>query len=76
MIMSTHTPLTWSVLACEQCGHAGVPDDHKQLGAVVVGAGPDSPGQVLRRPALTVTGNYPLSSDRRRSVTTWLITKR
>jgi hypothetical protein len=38
-IMSNHAPPTCGVLADEQCGRAGVPDDHEQSGAVVVSAG-------------------------------------
>jgi hypothetical protein len=33
MIMSNRAPLTCGVLAGEQCGLAGVPDDHEQSGA-------------------------------------------
>ena len=37
--MSNHAPLTCGVLAGEQCDLAGVPGDHEQSGAVVMGAG-------------------------------------
>jgi hypothetical protein len=38
-IMSSRTSLACGVLGSEQCGLAGVPDDHEQSGAVVMGAG-------------------------------------
>jgi hypothetical protein len=39
-ILSNRTPLTCGVLADEQYGLAGVPDDHEQSDTVVIGAGP------------------------------------
>jgi hypothetical protein len=39
MIMSNHMPLTCGVLMGEQRGLAGVPDDHEQWDAAVVGSG-------------------------------------
>jgi len=41
VIMSTRTPLTGSVLISEQYDLAGVPNDHEQLRALVVGAEKD-----------------------------------
>jgi hypothetical protein len=38
-IMSNRAPLTCGVPAGEQCGIAGVPDDHEQSGAVVMDGG-------------------------------------
>jgi hypothetical protein len=38
--MSNHTPLTCGVLGSEQCGLAGVPDDHEQSGSVGMSASP------------------------------------
>ena len=37
MIISNHEPLTCGVLVREQCGPAGVPDDHEQSGNVPAG---------------------------------------
>ena len=62
MIMSSDTPLlTCSVLMDEQCGLAGILDDHEQSD----GGGPQCGARiprmpVLRRPPLAVTGSYPL----------------
>ena len=44
MIMSNHTLLTCGIRAGEQRDLAGVPDDHEQSGAVVMGAGAGDPG--------------------------------
>jgi len=38
MIMSSLTPLSCGVVVNEQCGLAGVPDDHEQSGAVAANA--------------------------------------
>jgi hypothetical protein len=75
MIMSNNTPLTRSVLDGEQCGLAGVPDDHEQSGAAIAGAGTEFPvqGAALTRWQLH---EHPLHSDRRPVSGDRIITKR